>query len=170
MDKSAIRRGVPSDVEAVADLHATSRRSAYQGLVADEIIQRLSMEEGRIRWTVFLSEQSALRCWIAEMPEGMAGFILVGPSGDDGRPTHGEVCALHVATNLRGDGIGRRLLDVATVDMAQRHAAAVLWVVRDNVGARRFYEREGWVADGATRDDPWYEYTVPEVRYARPLS
>lgn len=34
------------------------------------------------------------------------------------------------------------------------YRAATLWVVSDNVGARRFYERSGWTPDGANQREP----------------
>jgi hypothetical protein len=44
-------------------------------------------------------------------------------------------------------------------------AAASLWVVEANARARRFYEREGWVANGRSRETP---LGPREVRYRRP--
>lgn len=46
--------------------------------------------------------------------------------------------------------------------------AACLWVLAGNGRARRFYERQGWSADGATRLlDGWGN--PAEARYERPL-
>ena len=55
------------------------------------------------------------------------------------------------------------------------HERAVLWVLRDNPRARRFYERAGWVLTGRTDEWPGPQlpsYTSPpvaEVEYGRPL-
>jgi hypothetical protein len=43
---------------------------------------------------------------------------------------------------------------------------AVLWVGRDNDRARRFYEREGWFAEGESRLS---SLGHPELRYRRRL-
>jgi len=42
----------------------------------------------------------------------------------------------------------------------------VLWVLRENRRARRFYELAGWSADGAAKDAELLGgLTLPEVRY-----
>ena len=46
---------------------------------------------------------------------------------------------------------------------------ATLWVLASNDRARRFYEREGWEADGATKVDEFGTVEMREVRYARRL-
>jgi hypothetical protein len=38
--------------------------------------------------------------------------------------------------------------------MRERAVEAILWVGEANARARRFYEREGWSADGETRESP----------------
>jgi ribosomal protein S18 acetylase RimI-like enzyme len=49
--------------------------------------------------------------------------------------------------------------------MRSRGAAeAILWVLDDNPRARRFYEREGWHADGSAESE-YLGLTVPLVRY-----
>jgi RimJ/RimL family protein N-acetyltransferase len=45
-----------------------------------------------------------------------------------------------------------------------------LWVLRDNTGARRFYERAGFAADGAEEPFEVDGVEVPEVRYVRDLA
>ncbi|MGH3601663.1 MAG: GNAT family N-acetyltransferase [Pseudonocardiaceae bacterium] len=42
---------------------------------------------------------------------------------------------------------------------------AILWVVTGNARARRFYEREGWHADGETLIDASRGFRLCEVRY-----
>lgn len=41
---------------------------------------------------------------------------------------------------------------------------AYLWVVDGNARARRFYEREGWKADGTVKTDDQFGTGVAEVR------
>jgi hypothetical protein len=45
----------------------------------------------------------------------------------------------------------------------------LLWVLRDNARARRFYERAGYVCDGATQADDYDGVTAVEVRCRRPV-
>ena len=74
-----------------------------------------------------------------------------------------ELRHLYVAPSAWGTGIARELMQTALDWIAARAAGeAFLWVAEANGRARRFYEREGWTADGETRQSP---LGPPEVRY-----
>ena len=77
------------------------------------------------------------RVRVARVRGRIAGFIL----------RHGtRVHALHVAPDMRGQGVGRTLLAEAQA----RAGALDLWVLEDNRPARAFYARAGFCE--ATRD------------------
>jgi ribosomal protein S18 acetylase RimI-like enzyme len=66
-----------------------------------------------------------------------------------------------------GSGVAQALMETGLAAMRERGATeAVLWVVEANARARRFYEREGWTADGETRASP---LGPTELRYRRVL-
>jgi GNAT superfamily N-acetyltransferase len=67
---------------------------------------------------------------------------------------------LYVEPAHTGRGIGGRLVTVAK---ERRPAGLRLWTFEANVGARRFYERHGFVATGSTAGDN--EEGAPDVRY-----
>ena len=74
---------------------------------------------------------------------------------------------LYVATDRTGLGIGQRLLDAMLAEAAADSISTVdLWTFQRNAGARRFYERNGFVAveftDGASNEE-----REPDVRYTR---
>ncbi|GHI99404.1 hypothetical protein TPA0906_12700 [Streptomyces olivaceus] len=78
--------------------------------------------------------------------------------------------ALYVDTGRFGAGVGRALLGEAVRRCgAAGHPRMLLWVLRGNARARRFYERSGFLADGAEESFEVRGVAVPEVRYARPL-
>lgn len=52
---------------------------------------------------------------------------------------------------------------------ASGYRALYLWVVRGNARARRFYERAGFVPDGAQEAYEVGGRSVPELRYRRSL-
>jgi putative acetyltransferase len=72
-----------------------------------------------------------------------------------------EIRLLHTHPDFIGRGAGSLLIEIAK---ASGTAVLELWCFRDNVGARRFYERHGFRAvcftDG--RDN---EEKTPDVRY-----
>ncbi|MFI6093105.1 GNAT family N-acetyltransferase [Streptomyces sp. NPDC051218] len=77
---------------------------------------------------------------------------------------------LYVKPSRTRSGIGRMLLEAVH---AQAHADGVslmlLWVLADNTRARHFYERAGYIADGAAQADDYDGVSVSDVRYRRTL-
>ena len=60
------------------------------------------------------------------------------------------------------------MLRAATKELqALRFEELVLWVVPENARARGLYESEGWIPDGATREDEVLGVTVTDMRYRR---
>lgn len=77
------------------------------------------------------------------------------------------VTQLYIAPGHTGMGIGQRLLDTL---LAEAAAGGVLrlWTFQRNAGARRFYERNGFVAVELTNGSG-NEEREPDVRYERRL-
>lgn len=46
------------------------------------------------------------------------------------------------------------------------HTRAILWVLRDNIRARHFYERMGWQLDGQTTDVTYGDVSLQALRYS----
>jgi GNAT superfamily N-acetyltransferase len=70
---------------------------------------------------------------------------------------------LYVEPGWTGHGVGSRLLAVA---QQRRPAGLKLWTFQSNAGARRFYERHGFVAKETTDGDN--EEGAPDVLYEWP--
>jgi GNAT superfamily N-acetyltransferase len=67
---------------------------------------------------------------------------------------------LYVDPSRTGRGIGGQLVDIAK---RERPSGLGLWTFAANVGARRFYDRHGFVATDSTSGDN--EEGAPDVRY-----
>lgn len=101
---------------------------------------------------------------VAMVGAELAGFVMVG--GD-------EVEQLYVSVRHRGTGVADALLRQAERTIrAAGHRGAWLAVVPENVGARRFYARMGWIDEGRFEhlapgpDEP---IAVPAHRYVKRL-
>ncbi|MFI7000662.1 GNAT family N-acetyltransferase [Nocardia sp. NPDC050175] len=62
----------------------------------------------------------------------------------------GHLRSLYVSPPHWGTGIARLLHDTA-IDTENNTGQWQLWVLKNNNRARRFYERQGWHADGRTK-------------------
>lgn len=74
------------------------------------------------------------------------GFVSFGPCRDDGadRRRLAEIYGIYLIREAWGRGHGRRLLQFAVERLGvQGFVEVLLWVLRENDRARRFYERAG---------------------------
>jgi len=146
MDRTeiVIRSIVTADAATVADLHTTSWRSAYRGMLRDEYLDGDIATERRQVWSTRLATPVAANYgFIAESEAGPVGFVFMLGDND---PTWGTlVDNLHVLPGLKGRGIGRRLLEAAALETVRRYPdqRVHLFVYEANHDARRFYARVG---------------------------
>ena len=100
----------------------------------------------------------------AEDADGLVGYCSGGRSrvGADGVA---EITTLYVLRRAQEAGLGRRLLTSAARVLAAREATSlIIWVLRDNIRARGFYEHLGGRAHAA-RDERVGGRPVPAVAY-----
>lgn len=143
-----LRRAVPNDAAMVADVYLASYRSAYRFAMAHT--------------------DEEVRAWIREVviPAGDTwvaarnGGAVVGMMVLDGA----QLDQLYIAPRWTGLGIGTRLVELAK---RLRPDGLSLYTFQVNHGARRFYERHGFVPVDQT-DGSRNEERQPDVRYAWP--
>ncbi|HWP97624.1 MAG TPA: GNAT family N-acetyltransferase [Syntrophomonadaceae bacterium] len=88
--------------------------------------------------------------FIAEHDQAVIGLITLRNDGVGNIGAY--VRMLAVAPDLRGQGIGVRLLDFASQIASQEQPNLFLICSTDNAGAQRFYERNGFEAVGIMKD------------------
>lgn len=162
-----VRRATPEDAAAIARVHVASWRVTYASL-GEEFLASLDVNERIALWTRVLAEGES-QTFVAEADEAIVAFVNLRPSRDEGAdPSTGEVVAIYAAPEAWGTGAGRALMAAALDELRQLgFADAVLWVLDTNDRARRFYERAGWAADGAEKDEIWRGAPIHELRYTR---
>ncbi|MFJ8040600.1 GNAT family N-acetyltransferase [Kitasatospora sp. NPDC096147] len=181
MDQLLIRPGTAADAPAVAALHSASWRTAYAGIVPAAALGDGLAAERRELWelrlTVDYGEPANTPVLLIAERAGtgagagtggeVVGFAYLEPQ-PDGRVLLDN---LHVRPGLTGCGIGARLLDACRAHCRERGRAygaeGVLYleVLRANVRAVAFYEREGAVRTAERTG--WFPggYALPEYEY-----
>ncbi|MBL6076917.1 GNAT family N-acetyltransferase [Belnapia sp. T18] len=105
--------------------------------------------------------------WAAEREGSVAGMVGTRPLNSDQAY---EICRMYVAAPERGTGLAQRLLD-----KAEAHARAagaqrlVLWTDTRFDAAHRFYEKRGYLRQGAIRILDDISRSL-EFRYAKPAA
>jgi ribosomal protein S18 acetylase RimI-like enzyme len=149
------------DARRLAEIHVETWRATYVGVMPQEALDGLSVEEREELWREWIPHPET-EVFVAAPDGEVVGFVSVGPSWST--PGVGELYSIYVVPSAHGSGAGPALMDVAVAALARRWDEAILWVATENPRARRFYERHGWVADGE-RVDSIAGASVPETRY-----
>ncbi|MER6915147.1 GNAT family N-acetyltransferase [Streptomyces sp. NPDC000594] len=176
-----IREMVEGDIDAVSGIRVAGWRWGYAGIVPASYLDAMTVAEDAVRRRAWFTHQQRRSLdlvavdggvpvgWIAARPGANGPDEPNGSGGSDG-PGAGEVLALYLLPDRVGRGIGRALLAGAHTRLAERGChRSELWVIEENHRARRFYERAGYRADGARRDDVYDGTALPEIRYRRSL-
>ena len=154
-----IHTATGDDASAIAAVHVASWRETYAGLMPQTMLNGLSVSDRTARWARILGQ--------AERPEGPGVFVtehgghLVGfaSSGSQRDPNlvaqgfTGKITAIYVLQDMQGRGAGKRLMAAMVEDLqGGDHDAVSLWVLRENLWARRFYEYLGGLIIGEKQD------------------
>ena len=144
-----VRPAVPADAEALARCHLLCWGEAYTGLAdPDRLAAALAAGEARAAaWRRILGGRHATL--VALDGAEVVGFASTGPGRDDDLDLALELYALYVRQHWWGRGLGHRLLVTALGE-----ADSFLWLLRENVRARGFYARHGFLADGLQKPEP----------------
>jgi ribosomal protein S18 acetylase RimI-like enzyme len=164
-----IRSANLADAPAIARIHMDSWRTTYRGLVSDEYLASLRLEDRITRWQQRLA-QEGMFAYVAELEPGgeVVGFAFAGPSGSDNTDYPGELWSLHVAGPYQGTGFGRRLMSVVAKRLQSiGYNSMMLWVLTENTPARRFYEKAGGLLFG-DRIEEFAGGRIAEVAYGWP--
>lgn len=151
MDEVSVRRARQDDADAIADVFLASFAATYRFPLAhsDEQVRRWIPE-------ILLPTEEV---WVVTDPDEAVVALMALSSEMLGQ--------LYVAPGWTGRGIGSRLIELAK---SRRPDGLDLFTFQVNAGARRFYERHGfvevWRGDGSDNEEG-----QPDLRYAwRPSS
>ena len=162
-----------ADCPRVSEIRIRGWQKAYQGLIPQPYLDALSVEEDAARRRErFGRGGGEVVNLVAELGGEVVGWACHGPYRDDEvRAGDVELYAIYVCPDRIGTGVGHALLS----ESVERCAAAgrermLLWVLKGNAPARRFYERAGFGPDGAEEPFDVDGVAVPEVRYTGGVS
>ncbi|WP_192582849.1 GNAT family N-acetyltransferase [Streptomyces triticiradicis] len=161
------------DCARVAEIRVRGWQAAYKDLIPQAYLDGLSVTEdaARRRRTLEQGDGSVVNL-VAERNGSVVGWACHGPHRDDeARSGEVELYAIYVHPDVLGQGIGQALLrESADRCAAAGHERMLLWVLKENAPARRFYERAGFRPDGAEEPFEAAGVAVPEVRYVSVLT
>jgi ribosomal protein S18 acetylase RimI-like enzyme len=149
-DVAQIRLATPDDAPALGQMHVASWRETYTGLLPDKMLSSLSVESRAAAWSKILLEPATANSTVVYLGEHQGTIIGFGSCGAQRTETlkaqgyDGEVSAIYLLREFQKRKIGTQLFRSMSSDLIRRgFKAAALWVLRENLRARRFYEHYG---------------------------
>lgn len=160
-----IREAQLEDADACAAAHIEGWRTGYRDLLPDEFLDAPEFAQQRIdRWRSWTWADGLIdgQVFVGELRGRVVGFAICarereqpacdsinaqtsGASSSD----RGEVLAFYLHPDAWGSGVASALMARCHEYLCDLgYTEAVLWVLRDNPRARRFYENAGWSATG----------------------
>jgi L-amino acid N-acyltransferase YncA len=139
-----VREARLEDARAIAEVHLASWKTTYRGIIAQEYIDGLRVEEGMARWETRLTEKT-VTVFVVEDEAGIFGFAAGGAIMHPVDGYQGELGAIYLLASHQGKGAGAALARRMAGELRQQgFANMVVWVLRENP-ACGFYARMGGV-------------------------
>lgn len=161
-----------TDAAGLAAVHVASWQRAYAGLIPQDFLNGLSVQDRTDTWHQILSQPRTpgVATLVAELDSRIIGFASVGPCrDDDAEPGTQELWGIYLHPDYWGAGHGHALHAHASAALRANATSATteatLWVLDGNKHARQFYERHGWGPDGAEKIEWRGDVRLDEVRY-----
>ena len=145
MESIRIRPAEPGDARGIAHVHVESWRTTYRGIVADEVLARLSEDDRAAFWRGVLdSSNSPGHLYVATDDDiGVVGFASGGPERDRVANYSSELFAIYLLSSHQRRGLGQRLAAAVARGLAlDGHSSMVVWVLARNP-SREFYAALG---------------------------
>lgn len=159
-----IRRAKPSDAQSVADTHDEAWRTAYQGIIPGNELDKLISRRGPDWWDSAIRKGS--RISLLQFGDNIAGYANYGRNRARSLTYEGELYELYLRPEYQGLGFGRRLFSAARKDLLQTGLRSmVVWALSDNEPAVEFYRALGGRAV-ARSSERFGDKTLDKVAYA----
>lgn len=150
MPQIAFRPAIPGDESALAAFQINAWNEHYAAFLPRWSLDQVSLEDRTEAWRMILrnpARHADTEVHLAEVSGQIAGFGAVGRQRSarlSGLGYGGDISAIYVRSDVQARGLGRRILARLFRRLrAMGEDKASLWVIRDNLRARRFMEATG---------------------------
>ena len=139
-----IRSATPGDGEIIAHVHVDAWQSAYREIMPAEFLDGLCKADRQEKWIAILTKEAPKEFNIVAEHDGhVVGFASGGPERKNDPDFTGELYAIYLLDEFRGQGVGADLLRKSIESIVGLGMDSMkVWVLRENP-YRAFYERNG---------------------------
>jgi GNAT superfamily N-acetyltransferase len=165
MTRFAVREAVQSDAEGIARVHTDSWQTSYRGILPDTVLDRIDVGQRVESRRKILRDRSVFQLVAYDVTHGdIVGFCDAGASRRH-VPYAGEVYAIYLAHRAKRHGLGQDMWERVQAWLAASDMRSmIVWVLENNLHARRFYEAMGG-RQGSRLQSRVGGYPVVELSY-----
>lgn len=146
MDKIKVRNIKKEDIPQVVNIQICGWKSAYKGIIDDNYLANMNPKE---KIKIREKDYNENRFIVAEINNEIVGFCRYTDNMDKTPETPEADCelrSLYVKPELKHNGIGKKMFQYAVNEFKHMgKTKMVLWCLKDNALARRFYEKMGGI-------------------------
>lgn len=147
MKNVELRRAELTDALPLGTVHLNCWLETYEGIVPQQMLAKLSADGLADRWRRIIGSMNSgvqTEAFVAVAEKEVVGFCSCGAARDkflQDQKFDGEFSSIYILRSFQKNGVGRRLMATMAEALYQRGlGSAAVWVLRDNIPARRFYE------------------------------
>lgn len=167
--KFQVIRATVEHVEEMGLVHACSWQAAYQGIIADDIIAGFTPKKrAEILFNAISSQQEEY--YLFKVDGTAAGIASLSKSHEqDAPPCLGEIYSIYFHPSVWGTAAAQAGLEFC-IDRLRSlgYTSISIWVLNDNIRARKFYEKHGFTFDGNKKEIEIGK-SLLEVRYSKKI-
>ena len=160
--RAMLRKATMEDVSRIAEIIVLGKRVAYRPIFHNDVV---SFNELQV---INLIEEYRNNPTLVDNMLVYDDGIIKGVINRIINADAIEICEFYVEPFFKGNGIGKKLIQqVITEARISKKSKIFLWVIEDNLSARKFYENNGFIATGetclikgTTKTDMRYELTL----------
>lgn len=154
-----VRKASMQDVSRIAEIIVFGKRVAYRSIFNNDVVSFNELQV--INLIEEYRSNPALVDNMLVYDDGIIKGVINRIFKDDSV----EICEFYIEPFFKGNGIGKELIQQVILEArTSKKRKIFLWVIEDNLSARKFYENNGFIAsgetcliDGTTKTDMCYE-------------
>lgn len=140
-----IRKANKQDLSRIAEIIVFGKRVAYRTIFQNDFVSFNEMQVVSILEEFRNNDAITDNMWVYD--DGILKGVINYKVGKDAL----EICDFYVEPFFKGCGIGRALIQYVIGEAKRAGVKRIfLWVIKENLQARKFYEANGFVATGET--------------------
>lgn len=161
---TTIRPATSNDASAIAQVHISGWLTTYRGIIDDEFLNAMSLDEHIGRTSEILERQGQLTLVAEDDDRKVIAVANGGPERTERTDYRGELYGIYILEEFREQGIGKRLFHrITDYLLGHEFTNMLVWSLAENP-YRGFYKSLGGrVVD--ERDITIGEQTLAEVAY-----